>query len=58
MNTISDLKKNDKFIFNDITYIVVRKFISEEKPLIAKVDHHIYDEHKFYYDGLIIEKIK
>jgi hypothetical protein len=51
---IKDLKKNNRFSFNDINYIVIRKWISDEKPLIAKVDHHIYEEERFYYEGLEI----
>ena len=53
--TIKDLKKNNKFKFNDTVFIVVRKYIGDEKPLIAKVDHHSYEEHRFYYEGLEVE---
>jgi hypothetical protein len=58
MKTIEDLKKGDKFKFNDIVFVVTRRFLSEEKPLIAKIDSHIYEEHRFYYEGLEVETIK
>lgn len=55
MNTINDLKKNDKFKFNDIIYTVKRCWINDDKPLIA------FDEFltttRFYYEGLEIEKL-
>lgn len=57
MVTIKDLKKGDKFRFNNTVYIVRRKWICDDRPLIARTDHHIYDEHKFYNEDLEIEKI-
>ena len=55
MALIKDLKKNDIFRFNGIEYKVRRKFISEEKPLIA---YRFFGEvDKFYHDELEIEKI-
>lgn len=53
MKTIKDLKKNDKFKFNNTIFIVVRKWISDEKPLIAKLD----TDHRFYNEDLEIEII-
>ena len=55
--TIQDLHKNDKFRFNDTAFVVIRKWISDEKPLIAQVDSHIYERQVFYYEGLEIEKV-
>ena len=55
MKTIKDLKKDSKFKFNDKVYIVVRKWINDEKPLIAKLDLHYYEEERFYHEGLEIE---
>ena len=54
MATIQDLKKNNKFKFNDIIYVVKRKFIDDNKPLIAykEGDH---TEERFYHEGLDIE---
>lgn len=57
MKQIKDLKKNNKFRFNDTVFIVVRKYINDDKPLIAKVDHHMYDEHLFYNEDLEVELI-
>ena len=55
MALIKDLKKNDIFRFNGIKYKVRRKFISEEKPLIA---YRFFGEvDKFYNDELEIKKI-
>ena len=51
---LKDLKKNDKFMWNDTTYIVVRKYINYGKPLIAKSDTH---EQKFYHEELGILKL-
>ena len=55
MALIKELKKNDLFKFNQIEYKVRRKFISEEKPLIA----NMWDgsEDRFYFDELEVEKI-
>jgi len=55
MKTIKDLKKNDKFKFNDKIYTVKRCWINDDKPLIA-LDKW-FDEGRFYYKGLEIEKI-
>lgn len=54
MATIDQLHKNDKFIFNDKVYTVSRKWISDEKPLIAYCDN---GEERFYFEGLEIEKL-
>lgn len=57
MATIKDLKKGDKFRFNNTIYIVRRKWIDDDRPLIARTDHHIYEEARFGHEGLEIEKI-
>lgn len=53
--TIKDLKKNDQFKFNDEIYTVRRKWINDDKPLIA------YDKYNsrinFFWEGLDVEKI-
>ena len=56
MAKIKDLKKNDKFVFNGEIHTVVRKYISDEKPLIAIMEK-TYVEHRFHHEGLEIEKI-
>ena len=55
MTIIKDLKKNDLFRFNGIEYKVFRKFISEQKPLIAQ--NFVGNEDRFYFDELEVEKI-
>jgi hypothetical protein len=54
--TLESLHKNDKFKFNDTVYTVRRKWINDDKPLIA------YDQHgsvqRFYYEGLEIIKVE
>jgi hypothetical protein len=58
MKTIQDLKKNDRFKFNNTIYLVRRKWINDDKPLIAvNDDGHIKEEERFYYEGLEIEKL-
>jgi hypothetical protein len=57
IRTIQELHKNDKFQFNSDTYTVKRKWINDDKPLIAyNEDKHI--EHRFFYEGLEVEVIK
>ena len=61
MSTIQDLKKNDKFTFNDTIYIVRRKYIDEKRPLIADelLSNGVRtNEERFDYEGLEINKIK
>lgn len=55
--TIKDLKKHDKFEFNGIIYTVKRKWINDEKPLIALKEGHFWAEERFYYEGLEIKKL-
>jgi len=54
---IQDLKKNDSFLFNGKKYIVTRKWLSDEKPLIAQSESVFFDRHRFEHEGLIIIKI-
>jgi len=53
---IDELKKNDRFIFNDETYIVTRKYIDDDKPLIA-LKEQSNEKHLFHWEGLEIEKV-
>lgn len=53
---IDELKKGDQFIFNDETYTVTRKFIDDDKPLIAR-NEKTYDKHEFFWEGLEIKKV-
>lgn len=52
---IDELKKGDQFVFNDEGYVVTRKFIDDDKPLIAR---HLKtnNKHEFSWEGLEIEK--
>jgi hypothetical protein len=49
--TIEQLKKGDHFVFNDETYRVTRKFIDDDKPLIAILETN-NTEHRFHWEGL------
>lgn len=54
--TIQELKRNDRFKFNDEAYVVTRKFIDDDKPLIAR--HETTNaKHEFSWEGLEIEKL-
>lgn len=53
--TIQDLKKGDKFLFNDTEYVVRRKWINDDNPLIASDGWN--EEHRFYHEGLEIVKV-
>jgi hypothetical protein len=55
--TIEQLKKNDRFIFNDEAYKVSRKFINDDKPLIA-IKESTREEQRFHWEGLEIIKIE
>ncbi len=55
--TIQDLKKNDTFSFNNKEYTVARKYISDEKPLIAKGVNISDGEERFYHEGLSVQKL-
>ena len=57
MNTIKDLRNGNKFEFNNIVYVVIRKWINEDRPLIAKIDKEIYEKEIFYNEELEITKI-
>lgn len=52
--TIQDMKKGSRFLFNHETYIVARKWIDDERPLIA-INETTREKHKFYHEGLEIE---
>jgi hypothetical protein len=49
--TIDQLKKGDRFVFNDETYRVTRKFINDDKPLISVLETN-NTEHRFHWEGL------
>lgn len=53
---IDELKKGDQFIFNDETYTVTRKYIDDNRPLIARHEK-TYNKHEFSWEGLEIEKV-
>ena len=55
--TIKDLKKGDRFKFNSDTYEVKRKYIDDDKPLLALRERDNYDD-EFSWEGLEIEKLK
>jgi len=52
-----DLKKNDRFKFNNIVYIVRRKWINDDKPLIARTDDFFFQEQRFHNEDLEVEKL-
>lgn len=53
---IDELKKGDQFLFNDETYTVTRKFIDDDRPLIA-YNEKTNARHEFSWEGLEIEKV-
>jgi hypothetical protein len=55
-STIQDLKRGDRFKFNDETYIVTRKFIDDNRPLIARQEN-LNARHDFSWEGLEVEKL-
>lgn len=55
--TIQDLKKGNVFKFNDEKFIVTRKWIDEDRPLIAQSESAFKDRHKFWHEGLEVELI-
>ena len=58
MKTIKDLKKHDKFKFNDDVFIVQTKWRDcENKPLVA-IHSVKRDKHSFYNEDLEIEMEK
>jgi hypothetical protein len=54
---IEQLKKNDRFTFNDEAYKVSRKYINDNKPLIA-IKEATREEHRFHWEGLEIIKLE
>lgn len=57
MAKIKDLKKNDKFVFNENIFKVVRAYISDEKPLIAN-NEDLHREERFHHEDLEVDLIK
>lgn len=55
-STIQYLKRNDRFKFNNESYVVTRKFIDDDRPLIARKEN-LNARHDFSWEGLEIEKI-
>jgi hypothetical protein len=55
--TIQDLNRNDRFIFNDEAYKVIRKWIDDNRPLIA-IEESSQSEHRFHHEGLEIVKLQ
>ena len=55
--TIKELKRNDRFKFNDEPYIVTRKYIDDDKPLLA-LNETTKHKHEFHWEGLEIEKLE
>jgi hypothetical protein len=54
MKTIKDLRKHDKFKFNDVVYIVTKKYQSDSSPLKA-YDSKNHREELFYNEDLEVE---
>jgi len=54
-NQIQDLKKNDQFVFNQTLYTVKRKWINDDKPLIAT--YGMGREDLFHHEGLEISYV-
>lgn len=54
--TIKDLKRNDFFKFNDEEYKVTRKWLDDDRPLIA-IKKYGLQKHRFHHEGLVIEKL-
>jgi len=55
--TIEQLKKGDRFIFNDEEYKVTRRWIDDARPLVAVLVYGL-KKHWFYHEGLEIVKIE
>ena len=51
MKTIKDLHKHDKFKFNNIIYVVTKKYQSDNSPLKA-YDSKNHKEDLFYNEDL------
>lgn len=54
--TIKDLKKGDRFKFNYEVFNVTRRYIDDDRPLIAIEDEN-KRESRFDWEGLEIEKL-
>ena len=54
MATIQELKKGDRFKFNDQIYTVTRKFIDDDKPLKAYNETKLQQQ-DFHHEGLEVE---
>lgn len=56
--TVKDLKNDDEFKFNNITYVVTRKFYSDDRPLIAYNKESVFKrKEKFHNEGLEVFKL-
>lgn len=55
--TIQELKRNDRFKFNDEFFTVTRKFIDDDRPLIA-INEQTRGKQKFHWEGLEICKLE
>jgi hypothetical protein len=53
---IDELKKNDRFVFNDEVYTVTRKYIDDDKPMIA-IKEPSNERHLFHWEGLESVKV-
>lgn len=52
---IKNLKKNDKFVFNDIMFIVTKKFRNDDSPLKA-INQKTHEIGEFFWEGLEVDK--
>ena len=55
-NMIQELKRNDRFKFNDEAYTVTRKFIDDDRPLFAR-NETTNAKHEFSWEELEIDKL-
>ena len=55
--TIKDLKRGDYFKHNETEYKVNRKWLDDDRPLIAIMIVNNFS-HRFYHEELEIEKIE
>ncbi|WP_306540856.1 hypothetical protein [Dysgonomonas sp.] len=55
--TIKQLKKGDRFSFNDKEYLVTKKYVDDDHPLKATYDGGWYED-LFHYEGLEVKVIK
>jgi hypothetical protein len=48
--TIQELKKDDRFTFNDDTFKVKRKYIDDDRPLIAANESKVGAEDQLFHN--------